>query len=562
MLTAGLKNAEYWRRRFSLLEEAAHTEADRCIERMEEAYRSAALSVEKELLAWYGRFAQNNGLTLAEAKKRLAGRELEEFRWTAEQYGKAAQKADLSKEWQKKLENASARFHVSRLEAVELQIQQQLELLFGNQLDELDNLLRDVAANGYTRGAYEVQKGIGLGWDFTALDQKKLDTLLLKPWTTDGKTFRDRCWANKADLADGVQKELVQGLLRGDAPQKTAEAIRKRFHTSSYQARRLVYTETSWFNAISTSQMYAQRGVEEVEILETLDGRTCSVCGSMDGKVLPLSQMQPGVTVPPFHPNCRGTTCPHFEDATGERAARGAEGNLYYVPENMTYGEWKETFVDGGDRTKLSQAFQRMANYRKKDGSFDLEKAKEGFRKFLQSAPERNKMYLEQAMDSVGYESRQLSGGAFGYLEKTDTIYYDPGRDEFFDFDFAIINTHELSHRIDAQFIQSWEQKAFGEAIKDAKAIFDRNPKKYLEYCEQNDREGFLSDIFSAVCEGEIEFPMNHSREYWSVQGNREKEIFANLFSLESLSEKEKLTFLQKDFPKLWKTYCLLIEQL
>ena len=355
MLTAGLKNAEYWRRRFSLLEEAAHTEADRCIERMEEAYRSAALSVEKELLAWYGRFAQNNGLTLAEAKKRLVGRELEEFRWTAEEYGKAAQKADLSKEWQKKLENASARFHVSRLEAVELQIQQQLELLFGNQLDELDNLLRDVAANGYTRGAYEVQKGIGLGWDFTALDQKKLDTLLLKPWTTDGKTFRDRCWANKADLADGVQKELVQGLLRGDALQKTAEAIRKRFHTSSYQARRLVYTETSWFNAISTSQMYAQLGVEEVEILETLDGRTCSVCGSMDGKVLPLSQMQPGVTVPPFHPNCRGTTCPHFEDATGERAARDAEGNLYYVPENMTYGEWKETFVDGGSKAGLTQ---------------------------------------------------------------------------------------------------------------------------------------------------------------------------------------------------------------
>ncbi len=352
-----MKNAEYWRRRFSLLEEAAHREAERTDELLGEAYRSAALSVQKELDAWFGRFAGANGLTLAEAKKRLSGRELEEFRWTAEQYAKAAQQANLSEEWQRKLENASARFHVSRLEAVELQIGQQVELLFGNQLDALDGLLRRVVSDGVTHGAYEIQKGLGLGWDFAALDQKRLDALLKKPWTTDGKTFRDRCWANKAGLADGIQTELVQGLLRGDAPQKTAEAIRKRFGTSRYQARRLVYTETSWFSAVSASQTYAGLGVEEVELLGTLDGRTCSVCGAMDGRVLPLSQLQPGVTAPPFHPNCRCTTCPHYadEEAAGKRAARGADGKVYEVPESMTYEEWKKTFAEGGSKAGLTQ---------------------------------------------------------------------------------------------------------------------------------------------------------------------------------------------------------------
>ena len=76
---------------------------------------------------------------------------------------------------------------------------------------------------------------------------------------------------------------------------------------------------------------------EKIEILETLDSHTCEICQPLDGTVIPLAQYEPGVTVPPFHPNCRGTTCPHFADMDGERAARNAEGQVYYVPANMTY---------------------------------------------------------------------------------------------------------------------------------------------------------------------------------------------------------------------------------
>ncbi|MCQ4735541.1 hypothetical protein NE463_18950, partial [Anaerotruncus colihominis] len=158
-----------------------------------------------------------------------------EFKWTVDQYVKAAQKANLSPEWIKKLENASTRYHISRLEAIQLQIQQEMELLFGNHMDGIDDLLKDVVSNGYTHGAFEIQKGIGLGWDFTALNQKKLETLLSKPWTTDGRTFRDRCWLNKADLVDTVNKELIQGMLRGDPPAKTITAIQKKFGTARYK---------------------------------------------------------------------------------------------------------------------------------------------------------------------------------------------------------------------------------------------------------------------------------------------------------------------------------------
>jgi SPP1 gp7 family putative phage head morphogenesis protein len=352
-----MRNADYWRGRFSILEDSAHREAQKTIQGMEELYLDAQRSVQKEIESWYARFAVNNQISLTDARKWLTAGQLEEFHWSVEQYIKIGEQAGLDAAWLKKLENASARFHISRLEAVQTGIQQQLELLYGNQVDSLDALLKKVVGNGYTHTAFEVQKGVGLGWDITGLDQKKLETLLSKPWTTDGRTFRDRCWLNKNDLVGSVSKSLTQGLLRGDSPAKITTAIQKQFGVHRYKAGRLVNTETTYFNAVATKECYKDLDVEMVEIIETLDSHTCSICGGLDGKVIPISQYEPGVTVPPFHPNCRGTTAPAIDPKyAGERAARNADGDVYYVPANMKYADWVQTFVNGGSKAGLTAA--------------------------------------------------------------------------------------------------------------------------------------------------------------------------------------------------------------
>ena len=352
-----MRNADYWRGRFSILEDSAHREAQRTIQDMDELYLDAQRSVQKEIESWYARFADNNQISLTDARKWLTAEQLEEFHWTVEQYIKIGEQAGLDAAWLKKLENASTRFHISRLEAVQTGIQQQLELLYGNQVDSLDALLKKVVGNGYTHTAFEVQKGVGLGWDITGLDQKKLETLLSKPWTTDGRTFRDRCWLNKNDLVGSVSKSLTQGLLRGDSPAKITTAIQKQFGVHRYKAGRLVNTETTYFNAVATKECYKDLDVEMVEIIETLDSYTCSICGGLDGKVIPISQYEPGVTVPPFHPNCRGTTAPAIDPKyAGERAARNADGDVYYVPANMKYADWVQTFVNGGSKAGLTAA--------------------------------------------------------------------------------------------------------------------------------------------------------------------------------------------------------------
>lgn len=78
-------------------------------------------------------------------------------------YIKYGKENKIDGQWEKQLENASARFHISRLEALKLQTQQQLELLFGNQLDSIDTSMRDIYTDGYYKTAFELMKGTGIG---------------------------------------------------------------------------------------------------------------------------------------------------------------------------------------------------------------------------------------------------------------------------------------------------------------------------------------------------------------------------------------------------------------
>lgn len=59
-----------------------------------------------------------------------------------------------------------------------------------------------------------------------------------------------------------------------------------------------------------------------------------------------VSQYEPRATAPPFHPWCRTTTAPHFDDLREyERAARDKNGKTYYVPGDMKYSEWKRKTI-------------------------------------------------------------------------------------------------------------------------------------------------------------------------------------------------------------------------
>ncbi|HBG5178042.1 TPA: phage head morphogenesis protein, partial [Clostridioides difficile] len=152
-----MKHKDYWRKRFEQLEEAQNNKSVKYYLELEKQYKLAINSIEKDILAWYNRFAKNEGISLLEAKKLLNTRELEEFKWSVEEYIKYGKENAINQKWMKELENASARVHITRLEALKLQIQQQVEVLYGNELDGIDKLMRDIYTSGYYHTAFNVQ---------------------------------------------------------------------------------------------------------------------------------------------------------------------------------------------------------------------------------------------------------------------------------------------------------------------------------------------------------------------------------------------------------------------
>lgn len=343
-----MNNCEYWQKRFELLEQAAHQQGVQCYADIEKQYRQAQKQLEGQIAAWYQRFASNNGVTLAEAKRMLNAKELAELKWDVNQYIQYGQENAINGTWVKQLENASARFHISRLEALKLQTQQSIEVMFGNQLDSIDSTMRNVYKSGYYHTAYEIQKGVGVGWDFSALDDKQISKVINKPWAVDGKNFSERIWGNRQKLVNELNNTLTQNIILGKDPQKAIDEIARKMNTSKTNTGRLVMTEEAFFSSAAQKDCFDELDVEQFEIVATLDSHTSDICRGMDGKHFPMSEWKVGVTAPPFHVHCRSTTVPYFDDefdAVGERAARGADGKTYYVPADMTYEQWSKKFV-------------------------------------------------------------------------------------------------------------------------------------------------------------------------------------------------------------------------
>lgn len=344
-----MTNAEYWKQRFTQLEAAQNRKGAGAYLEIEKQYKAAQNELEAQIARWYQRFADSNGISLAQAKQWLKGQDLAEFKWDVKEYIKYGKENAINGAWMQELENASSKFHISRLEALQIQTQNSLETMFAQQFGTMKKALSDVYASGYYHTAYAVQQGFGLGWDIAGLDQAQIEKVLSKPWAVDGYNFSARIWNSKTKLIGEVHNELSKNLLTGADPQKAIDSLAKKMGTSKSNAGRLVMTEQAYFSSAAQKDCFNDLDVEEYEVVATLDSHTSDICRSLDGKVFKMSDYKPGVTAPPFHVYCRSTTAPHFKDNfdAGERAARGADGKTYYVPDDVTYSEWKKAFVDG-----------------------------------------------------------------------------------------------------------------------------------------------------------------------------------------------------------------------
>ena len=212
----------------------------------------------------------------------------------------------------------------------------------------------------------------------------------------------------------------------------------------------------------------------------------------------------------------------------------------------------RESAPQPAESRKLPSDSMPTKNYITPDGTLDVQKLQDDYQAFTQQMDAPCQAYLQTMMQAVEFKSAKLpESSPFGYSPSKDAFYYDTSRKSFHDIDLSIVTTHELSHRIDKLFLNVESDTNFVEKVKGAKQTIDSDPKKFQQFCIDNDEEGFLSDICSAVSESKYEFPQEHSEEYWKRKGIKESEIFANYYSLVAFKDTSKLNFLRENLPEV-----------
>ena len=337
------RSAEYWTERLNILENSNDREAKRLFADLERSANIAQGDISRQIRDFYRRFARNNDLTMAEARKLLNSQELEEFKWGVNGYIERGQSNDPV--WAKQLENASIKVRVQRLEALQINIQESLERMFENQSTAVDEHMRSKLLKNYYRNIFEVQKGTETAWKVPAIDERKLNNVMKQPWATDDRSFSERIWGNRDKLVKELSNQLTQDFVAGRPVEHSIREIQNKFNTTKHNAKSLVLTESAFFSSVGQQEAFDFLEVDRFQIIATLDTRTSEVCQEMDLQIFPQSEFQAGVTAPPFHVRCRSTTIPYFEDSTMRRWARNPDGTKETITGNISYREWRENYA-------------------------------------------------------------------------------------------------------------------------------------------------------------------------------------------------------------------------
>ena len=311
--------------------------------------------MEKNVNDWYQRYADENGISLADARKELNARELKAFKMTLEEYRRQAEQEGLSDEYKQMLKQASIRKRLDREQELYINTVHELERWAKTQDTDISDLLNKVYESTNYRTAHLTQTMKGEYGKYGQVDPNTVQRIIHSPWAPDGKDFSERIWDNRKKLAKTMQSEFTQAMIIGQGTADISKAIVKNMNTSYSNANRLVETELARVHSQAFMDCMAELDVDAVEILATLDSKTSPICRRMDGKIVQRKDAKPGITIPPFHCHCRSTTVPYLGDdladiaGNGTRAARDPKtGKTVFVEGELDYGEWEKRYISEG----------------------------------------------------------------------------------------------------------------------------------------------------------------------------------------------------------------------
>lgn len=211
--------------------------------------------------------------------------DLSNYRANAEKYFKQAEK---DPELLKRLNEQYKAGKVTRLEALQLNLEWQLGKMSGALHQSFVRYLKEVAQYAYRK--------ITGGNSQSTLNKPALEQIVKTPF--NGKNYSDSIWGNIDTLAKDLKKVLTQGFIRGSGPADMARELRKKYNVAKSRAEAIVRTDGTNVINLSAAKRFEEFGLTRYKNNVHVDSRTTDICLQVnrENKSYLLSEYQPGVT--------------------------------------------------------------------------------------------------------------------------------------------------------------------------------------------------------------------------------------------------------------------------
>ena len=289
------------------------------------------------------------------------------------------------------------------------------------------------------------------------------------------------------------------------------------------------------------------------------------------GKRYPL--MSKAIEYGLYHPRCKDSHTTYFpgistaddtwtekELETIRQVNRQEAKQQYAERQEAKYERLKENSLDPQNQKNYkvkaaewggrSEGEERGVNIKKSHADF-LARLRED------QSPDAHKSRMALYAEATQMLEDAELPAPFAYIPDLDVIKYNPKAPHIGDYDMDYVFAHETSHRMDELEYHSWENEKFLQAIEIcAGKVYDQREKvqNWFEPGGKYEQSFAISDIISALTNGEIAGMVGHSEAYWSEPGLRAMELFADISAADilKLPEKEELRGLLNE---LFKAY-------
>ncbi|WP_447405239.1 minor capsid protein [Staphylococcus aureus] len=297
-------NSKYWLERAqNVIQSEIQADAEATTE-IERIILQMYAEITKELLAFYAKYATTAGLIMLEVKKNADAFDVKAFRHKAKMY---VRRKDFSGEANRLLKLYNLTMKISR----EQLLKQQLDLIVRDTGLNLQSKLEDHLVEAVDR---EVERQAHILGEHVKIDDAEVKAVVNSNFK--GVTWSQRLWKDMALVQKEVEQVTSHVLIRGRHPNEFVPLFKKKTQSTTYNASRLLVTESARVQAESQKLTYLKELGEdgEYKYVAKIDSKTSKLCHSLNGKIFKVKDMIPGVNAPPMHPWCRSTTVPHVDN--------------------------------------------------------------------------------------------------------------------------------------------------------------------------------------------------------------------------------------------------------